>query len=198
MHLFNPRRGPEGPGPGRGAGRPGAAGEAEAEAGRPSRAGLQASRRLETKTTSTCVGRSPCVRGRRAALGPRRCCRIGLYTKCNLPDATMNLYMRLICNKSVCFSNLRASELHWGRAEAEKALGRRGWAVLRPAAFTGRSRGREATLPAPPPGRGGRPGPRQPCSGRSSSPPGVAASGRIYVQAQWPPGVSSRCCGLRV
>ena len=32
------------------------------------------------------------------------CCRLGLYTKCNLSDATMNLYMRLICNKSVCFS----------------------------------------------------------------------------------------------
>lgn len=26
-----------------------------------------------------------------------------MYTKCNLSNATMNLYMRLICNKPVCF-----------------------------------------------------------------------------------------------
>lgn len=34
-----------------------------------------------------------------------------MYTKCNLSNATMNLYMRLICNKPVCFYKQWSCEL---------------------------------------------------------------------------------------
>lgn len=42
----------------------------------------------------------------------RRALQGGPHTKCNLSDATMSLYMRLVCNKSVCFSTSRPRSEH--------------------------------------------------------------------------------------
>lgn len=53
-----------------------------------------------------------------------------MYTKCNLSNATMNLYMRLICNKPVCFYKQWSCELcSWrGDGAARWAFG---WATWR-------------------------------------------------------------------
>lgn len=111
----------------------------------------------------------------------------------------MNLYMRLTCNKSVCFSNLRAqrASLREGGGLWAGGGGSAGSGAQPGTGLAGPDRGSRGTGSdaAKPPSR------HRPTAGRARPPRAVLrwewwpadvpCSRRVLSQARWPPGVTS-------